>query len=383
MAEEKPPHNSKPAARGKQPTERKRMETVRKMRVGVIGTGAISDIYLQNMINRFEQLEVVSVAAKHRENARKKAVQYGLEDCTVEEMLADPRIEMVVILTPVGTHYNLIKAALLAGKHVYTEKTITDDLAKAEELLVLAEEKQLYLGSAPDTFLGAAWQTAKKVIDEGRLGEIHSFAITANRNNDVLQARFKFLREPKAGVLLDYAVYYMTALVSLLGPVEKVAGFVSTPYPTRTVILPDSPEYGHTISTPNESEVSAILRLKNGISGTFHIDTESNTYNESAFVIYGARGILYLPNSNEFGGSVKFAPDTMDWDKPAVMEDIPREFPYADNSRGIGPAEMAEAIWEKRKNRASKEMAYHVLEVLTAIQKSSENEVFCDIRFTL
>ena len=161
------------------------MQTGRKMRVGVIGAGAISDIYLQNMIHRFDQLEVVSVAAKHRENARKKAAQYGLEDCTVEEMLADPRIEMVVILTPVGTHYDLIKAALLAGKHVYTEKTITDDLAQAEELLALSEEKQLYLGSAPDTFLGAAWQTAKAVIDEGRLGEIHSFAITANRNNDI------------------------------------------------------------------------------------------------------------------------------------------------------------------------------------------------------
>ena len=130
------------------------METVRKMRVGVIGTGAISDIYLQNMIHRFDQLEVVSVAAKHRENARKKAAQYSLEDCTVEEMLADPRIDMVVILTPVGTHYDLIRAALLAGKHVYTEKTITDDLAQAEELLALSEEKQLYLGSAPDTAYG-------------------------------------------------------------------------------------------------------------------------------------------------------------------------------------------------------------------------------------
>lgn len=356
------------------------METGQKMRVGVIGAGAISDIYLQNMIHTFEQVEVISVAARHRENARKKAAQYGLEDCTVEEMLADPRIEMVVILTPVGSYYELIKAALLAGKHVYTEKTITDDLAQAEELLDLAEEKQLYLGSAPDTFLGAAWQTARKVIDEGRLGEIHSFAITANRNNDVLQARFKFLREPKAGALLDYAVYYMTALVSLLGPVEKVAGFVSAPYTVRTVILPDSPEYGQTISTPNESEVSAILRLKNGISGTFHMDTESNTYNESAFVIYGTRGILYLPNPNEFGGSVKFAPDTMDWDKPAVLVNVPLEFPYADNARGIGPAEMAEAIREKRKNRASKEMAYHVLEVLTAIQRSGKNGIFCEIR---
>ena len=251
---------------------------------------------------------------------------------------------MVVILTPVGTHYDLIKKALLAGKHVYTEKTITDDLQKAAELLSLANEKQIYLGSAPDTFLGAAWQTAKSLIDEGILGEIHSFAISANRNNDILQSIFKFLREPGAGVLLDYAVYYMTALVSLLGPVERVAGFVSAPYPSRKVTLPGSPEYGQIIQTPNESEVSAILRLRNGISGTFHIDTESNTHNESLFAIYGTRGILYLPDPNEFGGKVQFAPDTVSWDKPAECQDIPLKYPYADNARGIGPAEMADAI---------------------------------------
>ena len=108
-------------------------------------------------------------------------------------MLTDPRIDMVVILTPVGTHYDLIKKALLAGKHVYTEKTITDDLQKAAELLALANEKQVYLGSAPDTFLGAAWQTAKSLIAEGLLGEIHSSAISANRHNDILQHIFKFL----------------------------------------------------------------------------------------------------------------------------------------------------------------------------------------------
>ena len=175
----------------------------------------------------------------------------------------------------------------------------------------------------------------------------------------------------------------MTALVSLLGPVERVAGFVSAPYPSRKVTLPGSPEYGQIIQTPNESEVSAILRLRNGISGTFHIDTESNTHNESLFAIYGTRGILYLPDPNEFGGKVQFAPDTVSWDKPAECQDIPLKYPYADNARGIGPAEMADAIHEKRQNRASKEMAYHVLEVLTAIQESGKTGMFCNIQSEL
>lgn len=355
------------------------MENIHTMGVGVIGAGMISDIYLKNMIHEFDQLNVISIAARHLEHAQRKADEYGIEACTVQEMLSDSRIEMVVILTPVGTHYELIKASLLAGKHVYTEKTITDDLEKARELLQLAEEKQLYLGAAPDTFLGAAWQTAKAVICEEKLGQIHSFAITANRNNDILLSIFKFLREPGAGILFDYVVYYVTALVNLLGPVEKVAGFVDTPYPSRTVLLPDSPEFGQVINTPNESQVSAILRLRNGICGTFHIDAESNTYSESSFIIYGTKGILYLPDPNNFGGSVRFVPNTTDWENPSQPEEIPLRFAYGDNARGIGPAEMADAINEKKRNQASKELAYHVLEVLTAILNSGETGTFMDI----
>lgn len=118
-------------------------------------------------------------------------------------------------------HYELIKKALLAGKHVYTEKTMTDEVNKAKELVELAEEKGLYLGSAPDTFLGAALQTARRAIDDGILGEIHSFAISANRNNDLLLSVFSFLRQPGGGILYDYGVYYLTALTSLFGSVKR------------------------------------------------------------------------------------------------------------------------------------------------------------------
>ena len=114
------------------------------MRVGVIGAGAISDIYLENMINKFDQLEVKCVAANHIESAQKKAEKYGIKACTTQEMLDDPEIDLAVVLTPVGAHYGLIKQALLAGKHVYTEKTIADDVDKAKELVALAKEKGLY-----------------------------------------------------------------------------------------------------------------------------------------------------------------------------------------------------------------------------------------------
>ena len=137
------------------------------MRVGVVGCGAISDIYLTNMIHNFENLEVAACCAGHLEHAKKKAEQYGIKGCTYEEILADPSIEMVVILTPAPTHEGLIRQALEAGKHVYTEKTMTLAPETAAKLIELAEEKHLYLGSAPDTFLGSALQTARKAIDDG------------------------------------------------------------------------------------------------------------------------------------------------------------------------------------------------------------------------
>lgn len=349
------------------------------MCVGVIGAGAISDIYLKNMINRFGQLQVAAIAARHIENARKKAEQYGIKACTVEELLADGQIDMVVNLTPVGAHYELIRSALLAGKHVYTEKTLTDDPEKARELLDLAEEKDLYLGCAPDTFLGAAWQTARSLIDGESLGEIHSFAISANRCNDLLLSLFPFLRQPGAGVLYDYGVYYLTALVSLLGPVARVGGIVGRPYPTHRNILPASPDFGNIMDTPNESQVSAVVQLKNGICGTFHIDTDSNAADRAFFAIYGTKGILYLTDPNQFGGTVKFLPNDLDFRKPQELVELWNFSQYGDNCRGIGPAEMADAILSGRKNRASKEMACHVLEVLTAILRGGGSGAFIDI----
>ena len=193
----------------------------KKMRVGVVGCGAISDIYLTNMIHNFENLEVAACCAGHLEHAKKKAEQYGIKGCTYEEILADPSIEMVVILTPAPTHEGLIRQALEAGKHVYTEKTMTLAPETAAKLIELAEEKHLYLGSAPDTFLGSALQTARKAIDDGLIGEVTSFEACANRDLDLLASIFRFLRMPGGGICYDFGVYYLTAIVSLFGPVDR------------------------------------------------------------------------------------------------------------------------------------------------------------------
>lgn len=349
------------------------------MKVAVVGCGSISDVYLKNMINTFGNLEVVACCAAHLENALKKGEQYGIRGCAYEEILADPDVEMVVILTPAPTHYGLIKQALEAGKHVYTEKTMTVDLAQAKELAALAEERGLYLGAAPDTFLGAALQRARQLIDEGVLGEITSFQICANRNLDWLTSHFGFLRLPGGGISYDYGVYYLTALVSLLGPVAEVAAVVENRKPVRVDINADSPNFGKEFRYDNEGQVTAILRTESGVTGTFTLNGESLLADMAVFAIYGTEGVLKLTDPNGFGGELKLVTFS-DW---ALREQaVENGLPYVDNCRGLGPAEMAAAIREGRPNRAGKEMALHVLDTICAMMESARTKGFVKVAST-
>ncbi len=345
--------------------------------VGVVGTGIISDIYLKNMTGKFENLHVKSVSARHLEKARAKAAKYGLIACSVDDMMEDPEIEMVVNLTPVGSHEEIIRKSLEAGKHVYTEKTMTDSFESARELCQIADRKGLFLGSAPDTFLGSSLQSARRAIDNGILGDITGFAATVNRNNDVLLSMFPIGRFPGAGICTDFGVYYVTALVSLLGPVSETAAFVRAPYLRHQNVIPESPEYGKWFDSPNESEVSAILRLKSGITGTIHLNADSNVKEQANFIILGTKGMLYLTDPNAFGGTVRFLPNIMDFNAPDAFEDLKPGNPYCENERGLGPSEMADAILHNNPCfRTSKELGLHVLEVLQGMLRSGEDHSF-------
>ena len=348
---------------------------------GVIGAGAISDAYLKNLTGIFSNLiQVKCIAANHIESAQKKAEQYQLQACTVEDLLKDEEIRLVIILTPVQTHYSLISRCLKANKHVYTEKTITLTKEEAIHLKQMAEERDLCLGSAPDTFLGSSIQTAYKAVQEGLIGDIHSFSIAINRNNDILTSMFPFLRVPGAGILRDYVVYYLTALCTLLGPVDSVSAQLRAPYTKRTCILPQSPDFGKEIETPNESILAATVQMKNGIIGTLHDDSESAMMYPSVFNIYGSKGVLVLGNPNNFGDPVFFCkalPDS--FTEPQKLEELTPVNTYSDNMRGLGAAEMSLAIQAKEKHRASADLAIHVLDVIEAIELSSTTRKFEDI----
>ena len=176
---------------------------------------------------------------------------------------------------------------------------------------------------------------------------------------------------PGGGVGLNYGIYYMTALISLLGPVEEVSALVRNPKPVRINRLPGHPDFGKEYASPNESQIAASLRMGNGVIGTFFLNGESILSDLALFCLYGTKGVLRLTDANQFGGQVTLIKNTSDYFHP---EEIPLDYglPYEKDSRGVGPAEMAAAILSGRESRTDKAMAIHVLDVFCAMERSSE-----------
>ena len=279
----------------------------------------------------------------------------------------------------------MVTRILNAGKHAYTEKCFALDTEGAARMCRLAEEKGLYLGCAPDSFMCGWAQTAKRVIESGRLGTITSFAIAGNRDNDRLLSAMDYANKPGGGIILDYSVYYLTMLVHLLGPVKRISCNIKAPYPTHVNTYELSPHYGETFDSPNESQFYSHLELENGISGTFAINSDSAFFDQTYFAIYGSKGILYLGNPDWYNGDVYLYENTADFSKAFTPERIHIDNPYGynTNSRGVGVADMAYAIRDGREMRASAERCYHVLDVQESMVKSHEqNSAFVEVKST-
>ena len=336
-------------------------------KVGVIGCGAISDIFFKNMIHSFGNLEVVACSSRSMVSAEKKAAEYGIKAVSIEELLNDPQIDIVVNLTPAGAHYEVIRSALEHGKHVYTEKVICPSCEEAKELAKLADEKGLLLCSAPDTYMGAAVQTAKKAVEAGEIGRVSSAHASFNRDIARLHEYFKNVVEPGAGAGFDQGIYYLTAMLSILGPVKKEAGTVRTNEPKRTFDRPESRFYGQSYEIRNENVMTGVLDFACGTQATVNFNTDCIFPTDSQLTFYGTRGILYLPAPDGFGGDVVIhRSSTRD------SEILPCTFAYGEGDmRGLGVSDMADAIEQGRAPRAGKEMAIHAIEVLEGIVKSS------------
>ncbi|MBQ0001507.1 MAG: Gfo/Idh/MocA family oxidoreductase, partial [Clostridiales bacterium] len=227
--------------------------------------------------------------------------------------------------------------------------------------------------------LGSALQTVRKAVHDGLIGEVTGFQAYATRDLNFLASLFKFLRMPGGGICYDYGVYYLTALVSTLGPVDRVAAVVQNKAEKRINTVPDSPEFGQKFDYLNESMVHAVMQLKSGVAGTFALNGDANLNDLAYFHIFGTKGTLKLTDPNGFGGDVVYVPNPLTGEKERVLENT---FAYSENSRGVGASEMADAILTGRKNRAAKEMAFHVLDTIDKIMKSSESGAFEKVEST-
>jgi predicted dehydrogenase len=353
------------------------VEKFKKVKTAVVGCGVISDIYLQNMTSAFEILEVVGCSDKIPEQMEKQAQKYGIKPMKIEEILADKSIELVVNLTTPGAHHQVTKQALEAGKHVYSEKPMDLSIAAARELVQLADAQGLLYGNAPDTFLGSAIQTAGFALDSGIIGEVSSCYAALNRDSGVLAERFPFTALPGGGIGLDVGVYYLTALLSILGPVTEVCGFVQTQRPERKHFLMSRPDFGESFTLQAENLVAGSFRLACGAVGTIHFNSNSIQNEKPQMVLYGSEGILYMPDPNLFGGEVKVL--LKGQTEPFTL---PPTHAYTDDCRGIGPAELAWSLRKGRKPRTSKEMAFHVLELLLGLYQSCDTKTFYSMTST-
>jgi predicted dehydrogenase len=352
------------------------MSKEKPVAVGLIGCGNISSIYLQNA-QTLDPIDIIACADVRSEAAEAQAEKFGVPRvCSVEELLAEPKIEIVLNLTTPESHGTIALAALEAGKSVYNEKPLAMSRTEGKQMLAAARAKGLLVGGAPDTFLGAGFQTVRELIDAGAIGApVGANAFMMSRGHEHWHPNPVFYYKAGGGPMFDMGPYYLTAMVSLLGPVRRVTGTTRIMRPQRTIT--SQPRYGEIIDVDVPTHVAGLLDFAAGPIGmimtTFDVQASGLPWIE----IYGTKGTISAPDPNTFGGPVKLRrTDDKEW------EEIPITRPYATNSRGIGLAGMAEALRTGAPHRASGELAYHVLDLMFAIHEASDRGCHVDVEST-
>lgn len=343
------------------------------LRVAVVGCGFISDIYFQNLAT-FSGVQVVACADLNTDQASRTAQKYGVSlVLTPEEAYAHPDIDLILNLTIPAAHAEVALAALRGGKHVYNEKPLALALEDAAEMTRLAEANGLRIGCAPDTVLGAGLQTCRSILESGVIGEpVAATAFMANHGHESWHPNPDFYYQPGAGPLFDMGPYYLTALVNIMGPVERVSGMARASFDKRTIT--SQPRAGEQVQVNTPTHIAGQLAFENGAIGTLITSFDVWGSNLPLLEIHGTFGSLSLPDPNTFGGPVRLKRAGGEW------EDVPLSHPYSENSRGLGVAELAQAVQESRPHRASGEVAFHVLEVMHGLLKSAGQKAEVEIR---
>jgi len=338
----------------------------RKIKVAVIGCGNISGIYLRNLTETFKNVEVVACSDIVEERRIEVASKYGIKACTTEEILNNDEIEIVVNLTIPAVHYEVSLAVLKAGKSVYVEKPLTLTREQGRAILDLADKKGLYVGCAPDTFLGAGIQTCLKLINDGWIGDVLSAnAFMTCHGHESWHPDPEFYYKKGGGPMFDMGPYYVTALVALIGRVKSVSGMTKIGFSER--VITSEKKFGQKVSVEVPSHIAGLMEFDNGAVATIITSFDVWKANLPKIEIHGTKGSISVPDPNTFGGPVKIKCENhKDW------AEVPLTHFYDANSRGLGISDMADAMINKRENRASGKLAYHVLDVMQAFYDSAD-----------
>lgn len=342
------------------------MKTTGTTRVGIIGCGNISGIYFKAG-KTFRNIEITACADLSMERARIRGEEYGVRAVTVDELLQDPEIEIVINLTIPRAHAEVCLAALEAGKHVHVEKPLAVDRADGRKILEVAAARNLRVGSAPDTFLGGGLQTCRKLIDDGWIG--HPVAATAFmlcHGHESWHPDPEFYYHVGGGPMFDMGPYYLTALVALLGPVTRLTGSARITFPERTIT--SEKKYGQKVTVETPTHIAGVMDFANGAVATLVTSFDVWAANVPCIEIYGTEGSLSVPDPNGFGGPVRVRRmGAKEW------SEVPLTHGFSENSRGIGVADMAAAITSGRPHRCSGELAYHVLDLMEGFHDASRD----------
>lgn len=335
-------------------------------KIGIVGIGDISGIYLENITNMFKEIEIIGVCDLIRERAENAVKKYNIPKLyeNMHELFADPEVDIVLNLTRPYEHYEVSRAALLAGKPVYSEKPLGASLDEGRKLVELAEEKGLWIAGAPDTYMGAGIQTCRKLIDEGVIGDIvGATACMACRGHESWHHDPAFYYKYGGGPMLDMGPYYITALINLLGGVKRLTGMTRKTFPTRTIT--SQPFNGTVVDVEVPTTIYGTMEFESGAIGSILTSFDVCAHHMPIIEIYGSDGTLWVPDPNCFGGPIRLY-------KAGEEKEIPISFPYQDNSRALGLAEMASALEKGRRPRASYQQTLHVLEIMTGFQRAFE-----------
>ncbi|TAU24516.1 Gfo/Idh/MocA family oxidoreductase (plasmid) [Rhizobium ruizarguesonis] len=351
-----------------------------KLRIGVVGCGNISLAYMRNA-PLFCGVEIIVCADLNADAATRRAAEFNLRAADVDSLIDDKNIDLILNLTIPAAHFDVSMRALSAGKHVFTEKPLGVTAAEGRRLVDAAALKGLMLGSAPDTFLGAAGRHARRRMEAGAIGKpVTGTAFMMGRGMEHWHPDPSFYYQAGAGPVMDMGPYYLTMMVNLIGPIRRVQA-VATSGQEERLITAEGRKQGTTFKVGTPTSVLSLLEFDCGATVTFGTSWDVFRHSNHPIELHGTEGSLRLPDPDNFGGSVALSSRGAPWQETDTSGDLfgavnwPIAAPDRANYRMLGLADLARAIIEGRAPRASGDLALHVLEVMEAILRAGETGV--------